>query len=383
MKELFEKITIDKQKWIQAQNEALNNLQAQSKTDPNIKINQQMIWQNASREIIRNKHDSIWKKYLEQDEISAIYLRPITIIDKISSEELDLNFKIYYFDEFDKYNFDITPNAKLKFPENHNQMIDDFINNFVKSYKFRKVLPAEMKIQQGHLVYLNVTNQNNQTNSLVIKMGTDPNNPLEQNLLNKYNHDKFESEFLNQKWNLEITEAFYFEEKEITDDNANEIMGKNFKNLKQVKDEIELTTREQIYSNALYEYGTNILKQIVEKSPKPNIPQDLIAHEIEEYKKQFGPKPSNQEIEKNVIGAILDYFWQILLKNKFKLNFSEDEFKKEVAFAQGFLPEESRHQIQPQAIARSLLIKKIALTYLKQYESEIFEKNKKYTFIEI
>ncbi|UUD36531.1 hypothetical protein NPA08_01715 [Mycoplasmopsis citelli] len=380
MKFLTHPIKIDVVTWVNYQSDALKTLQKQAQEDSTIKITQEKILDYAYKMFILPELQKIWNSYLANSK-NIIYFRPIEIISKRTPEKLEGEFKIYYFDELDNFNAHFQPQENFQIQENYEEQIQTFIEDFIKDYAFRINLSGEQTIQEGFLVTVKVSDKERQNARMhTIYASNHENKPLENLVMNKKVGEVFESDKLGQTLIFEIESAMLFKNQPITDENAKDILGKNFKNLQDVKDDIYKTTRTQIFNDALFKYGNSIVNQVIQSNKLIDIPEDLIQSDLAHL--NFGPDYHGNP-QDYVIATIYNFFWQMVFRMKLRIDISEEEFKKELSYAQNFLPIDAPGSIRPEIIVNSIILKKIALNYLFKYNPEIYEENKEYSHLKI
>lgn len=378
MKFLTHPIKLDVVTWVEYQSNALQNLQEQAKTNKDLKITQDKILDQASKMYLLPEMQKVWNSYLQKQD-NIIYFRPMEVISKMTPDKIEGEFKIYYYDQLDKINLEFEPQNKIQFQPDYEEKIKTFTEEFIKNYTFRFYLDPDQPISEGNLVYVKISDLKEE-NSRVYSVHAENNTSkvLEHMLLHKKVGDVFETDKLGQPLKIEIQSAMYYKQQEITNENAKDILGKSFNNLDDVKKDIYKTTREQVFSDALFNYGVKIIDEVIQKSPVVELPQDLIENDLKHF--NFAPTFEGNPAE-YVTATIYNFFWQLVFRNKLKIDIKEEEFKNEVRFAQNLLPENQDHNLKTEAVVNAIIFKKIALHYLQKYEPQVYQENKQYTHL--
>ncbi|UUM20106.1 MULTISPECIES: trigger factor-related chaperone [unclassified Mycoplasma] len=380
MKFLTQPIQIDVVTWVDYQSKALKALQQQAQSDSSLKITQDKILDYAYKLFVMPEMQKVWNSYLNKKD-HIVYFRPMDVKHEVTPEKINAEFKIYYYEELNHFNTDFEPEVKFKMPENYEEMIKNFTDNFIKDYAFRFYLEKDKVIQEGQLVSVKVSDKDKKNVQMhTIYASPNENQVLENLVLGKKVGQTFESDKLGSPLMFEIESAVYFKNAPITDENAKEILGKNFTNLQDVKADIYQTTRAQIYNEALFQYGTGIIDQLIKSSKVVEIPDDLVQNDLEHF--NFGPEFQGNPSE-FVIATIYNFFWQMIFRIKLNLDITEQEFKNEFAYAQNFFPIESQNSIRPEMVVNAIIIKKIALYYLAKYDSQRYQDNQKYSHLNL
>lgn len=369
------------QDWIQNQNKALEQLSQRQKEDPNFKFGQKEILDVAANLAMDQILQKQWQELLQQNE--GVYLKPIATILTNNPDQLQINAKYYYFDALEQINFDFKPAEPIKPRPNFEDDIKRFTAEFIQKYRFR--FKREDKIQSGDEVSVLVQDTNNKENQhtyRILASSEKETEELNSFVVGKKIGDEFSLEKYGPSLVGKIVDAYYFVEDQITDQNAHLILGKNFKNLEDVKADIYKTTKEQVMNDAVFNYGNAILNQIMEiNKDLIDIPEELIKADLDSFSQP--PVGTNLSKEQLVFLAIFEFLWHTIIKKHFNFDISNEEFQKEMQFVLSFMNEEEQKNIQIPLVLNAILVKKLGLVYLSKYDPEFYKNNKNYFIISI
>ncbi|VEU70070.1 trigger factor-related chaperone [Mycoplasmopsis glycophila] len=363
LKEQLLDFNLEGEEWIKAQNDALNFLNQKHKDNPSA-VKQSMILELAKNAYIEMKRNEIFQADLGKENLISF----VPLLEKVefTIDKLHFTFKKFYFDSFNEVELDFKPSAEFEYDKDYESKIAEFIESFVKSYKF--YIDVDRAIQNDDIVVLDAKiSQNDQTSEQKIQVKANENaqTPVEKEILGLTKGDSKTIE--KDGFRLEVKVLQVKEEKNmpITDETVHLLNMPDVKTLEDAKKVVRESTANQIFTDALFEYGQKILQEIQAKNPVLEIPNELLLSTL---KDQNVPETERKEVLEGARKMISQFFWSTIVQKKMHIRPSDDEMRREIKLVQSFLNEKDPNKIDLGKVAFILTMKKLGLAYLKKYD---------------
>ncbi|MFV8482359.1 trigger factor-related chaperone [Mycoplasma sp. VS509_3] len=366
-------ININKEEWINAQHQALSQLERNKKEGQ--KIEQSLILETAAHNLLtfyRNtelqSNNDLYK--------DRIYFLPIASNVKFSIEEMSFDLKTYYQDKLDEFNLEVNPNVEFKMPDDFSTRVDLFTQNFIQKYRF-KIQSSKETVEAGDNVEFKIwpSQTPDQAEKYNAVANLESKNPIEQALVGLKVNQVQEIEAFGTKFTLEVLMIFSYQEMPITDLNVHLLNIPNIKSLADVKTHIYDVTQAQTVNDEIFSYGEKIMSSILEMNKgKLVIPEDLIENDIKAFEFSAEFKGDKREV---VVSTIENYFWTILAMKKFNFIITQEDVDSEYKKLSAIIPADQLQQIGGQRLSNIILFKKIGTIYLQKHQTNEFNKFEK------
>ncbi|MBN4083695.1 hypothetical protein JXZ92_02580 [Mycoplasma sp. CSL10137] len=371
MKSLTRKVTLEKEFWINVQNQALRYLQSKNQKD----INQTKILDESTKTIVFFEKMKLHEELLSKYEDANVYLQPILVNKNITIEKAELEFKVFYIteDEYKDFTSDLTDRPDFKLPDNYDAQINTFVENYIKNFSFKNDIKGEIKINNE--VGLEIFKANiNRKDKIVLIANNNDQKSLEYALIGKKVGDKFTYKFTDDEtYEIQILNAKEVVKTPLSDDNVNQLQIPEIKNLDDAKKYVYQTIKSGMVDESLVTYGFQIVDKISKLNPnKFNFPTELLEDKILEIDPQ---KIANLKPEE-IANTIFDRFvTQWILIKKFKLNASQSDMNEEINKINASMTPAEASRISIRKVIDIILIKKIGLVYLQKYQPNAYKQN--------
>ncbi|MFV8477879.1 trigger factor-related chaperone [Mycoplasma sp. VS410B] len=366
-------IDINKDEWINAQHQALSQLERNKKEGQ--KIEQALILETAAHNILtfyRNTelqtNNDLYK--------DRIYFLPIASDVKFTIEAMSFDLKTYYQDQLDQFNLEIDPNIEFKMPSDFEQRVELFTQNFIQKYRF-KIESSKQTVEAGDNVEFKIWPVQNpdQAEKYNAVANAESKNPIEQALVGLKVSQVQEVEAFGTKFQLEVLMIFSYQEMPITELNVHLLNIPNIKSLADVKAHIFDVTQAQTVNDEIFSYGEKIMSLILQSNKgKLVIPEDLIENDIKAFEFSSEFKGDKKEV---VVSTIENYFWTILAMKKFDFIITQEDVDSEYKKLSAIIPADQLQQIGGQRLSNIILFKKLGTIYLQKYQTAEFAKYEK------
>ncbi|MFV8469734.1 trigger factor-related chaperone [Mycoplasma sp. Sp48II] len=366
-------IDINKEEWINAQHQALSQLERNKKEGQ--KIEQALILETAAHNILT---------YYRNTELQTnndlykdrIYFLPIASDVKFTIEVMSFDLKTYYQDQLDQFNLEIDPNIEFKMPSDFEQRVELFTQNFIQKYRF-KIESSKQTVEAGDNVEFKIWPVQNpdQAEKYNAVANAESKNPIEQALVGLKVSQVQEVEAFGTKFQLEVLMIFSYQEMPITELNVHLLNIPNIKSLADVKAHIFDVTQAQTVNDEIFSYGEKIMSLILQSNKgKLVIPEDLIENDIKAFEFSSEFKGDKKEV---VVSTIENYFWTILAMKKFDFIITQEDVDSEYKKLSAIIPADQLQQIGGQRLSNIILFKKLGTIYLQKYQTAEFAKYEK------
>ncbi|WP_416741740.1 trigger factor-related chaperone [Mycoplasma sp. Z331B] len=366
-------IDINKEEWINAQHQALSQLERNKKEGQ--KIEQALILETAVHNILT---------YYRNTELQTnndlykdrIYFLPIASDVKFTIEAMSFDLKTYYQDQLDQFNLEIDPNIEFKMPSDFEQRVELFTQNFIQKYRF-KIESSKQTVEAGDNVEFKIWPVQNPDQAEKYNAVANPEskNPIEQALVGLKVSQVQEVEAFGTKFQLEVLMIFSYQEMPITELNVHLLNIPNIKSLADVKAHIFDVTQAQTVNDEIFSYGEKIMSLILQSNKgKLVIPEDLIENDIKAFEFSSEFKGDKKEV---VVSTIENYFWTILAMKKFDFIITQEDVDSEYKKLSAIIPADQLQQIGGQRLSNIILFKKLGTIYLQKYQTAEFAKYEK------
>ncbi|MFV8414198.1 trigger factor-related chaperone [Mycoplasma sp. Z355B] len=366
-------IDINKEEWINAQHQALSQLERNKKEGQ--KIEQALILETAAHNILT---------YYRNTELQTnndlykdrIYFLPIASDVKFTIEAMSFDLKTYYQDQLDQFNLEIDPNIEFKMPSDFEQRVELFTQNFIQKYRF-KIESSKQTVEAGDNVEFKIWPVQNpdQAEKYNAVANAESKNPIEQALVGLKVSQVQEVEAFGTKFQLEVLMIFSYQEMPITELNVHLLNIPNIKSLADVKAHIFDVTQAQTVNDEIFSYGEKIMSLILQSNKgKLVIPEDLIENDIKAFEFSSEFKGDKKEV---VVSTIENYFWTILAMKKFDFIITQEDVDSEYKKLSAIIPADQLQQIGGQRLSNIILFKKLGTIYLQKYQTAEFAKYEK------
>ncbi|WP_416756289.1 trigger factor-related chaperone [Mycoplasma aquilae ATCC BAA-1896] len=366
-------IDINKEEWINAQHQALSQLERNKKEGQ--KIEQALILETAAHNILtfyRNTelqtNNDLYK--------DRIYFLPIASDVKFTIEAMSFDLKTYYQDQLDQFNLEIDPNIEFKMPSDFEQRVELFTQNFIQKYRF-KIESSKQTVEAGDNVEFKIwpVQAPDQAEKYNAVANAESKNPIEQALVGLKVNQVQEVEAFGTKFQLEVLMIFSYQEMPITELNVHLLNIPNIKSLADVKAHIFEVTQAQTVNDEIFSYGEKIMSLILQSNKgKLVIPEDLIENDIKAFEFSSEFKGDKKEV---VVSTIENYFWTILAMKKFDFIITQEDVDSEYKKLSAIIPADQLQQIGGQRLSNIILFKKLGTIYLQKYQTAEFAKYEK------
>ncbi|MFV8499815.1 trigger factor-related chaperone [Mycoplasma sp. VS424B] len=366
-------IDINKEEWINAQHQALSQLERNKKEGQ--KIEQALILETAAHNILtfyRNTelqtNNDLYK--------DRIYFLPIASDVKFTIEAMSFDLKTYYQDQLDQFNLEIDPNIEFKMPSDFEQRVELFTQNFIQKYRF-KIESSKQTVEAGDNVEFKIwpVQAPDQAEKYNAVANAESKNPIEQALVGLKVNQVQEVEAFGTKFQLEVLMIFSYQEMPITELNVHLLNIPNIKSLADVKAHIFEVTQAQTVNDEIFSYGEKIMSFILQSNKgKLVIPEDLIENDIKAFEFSSEFKGDKKEV---VVSTIENYFWTILAMKKFDFIITQEDVDSEYKKLSAIIPADQLQQIGGQRLSNIILFKKLGTIYLQKYQTAEFAKYEK------
>ncbi|MFV8401319.1 trigger factor-related chaperone [Mycoplasma sp. 2634B] len=366
-------IDINKEEWINAQHQALSQLERNKQEGQ--KIEQAAILETAAHNLLT---------YYRNTELQTnndlykdrIYFLPIASNIKFTIEEMSFDLKTYYQDQLDGFNLEINPNVEFKLPADFEARVDQFTKNFIQKYRF-KIQSSKQTVEAGDNVEFQVwtaetANQPAKYNAIA---NPESKNPIEQALVGLKINQIQEVELLGNKYQVQVLMIFTYQEMPITDLNVHLLNIPTIKSLADVKTHILEVTQAQTVNDEIFSYGEKIMSSILQMNKgKLVIPDELVENDIKSFEFSSEFQGDKKEV---VMSTIENYFWTLLSMKKLNFSISQEDVDSEYQKLSAMLPAEQVQQIGGQRLSNIILFKKLGTVYLEKYQPAEFKKYEK------
>ncbi|MFV8476413.1 trigger factor-related chaperone [Mycoplasma sp. BRA290] len=366
-------IDINKEEWINAQHQALSQLERNKKEGQ--KIEQALILETAAHNILtfyRNTelqtNNDLYK--------DRIYFLPIASDIKFTIEAMSFDLKTYYQDQLDQFNLEIDPNIEFKMPSDFEKRVELFTQNFIQKYRF-KIESSKQTVEAGDNVEFKIwpAQTPDQAEKYNAVANAESKNPIEQALVGLKVNQVQEVEAFGTKFQLEVLMIFSYQEMPITELNVHLLNIPNIKSLADVKAHIFEVTQAQTVNDEIFSYGEKIMSLILQSNKgKLVIPEDLIENDIKAFEFSSEFKGDKKEV---VVSTIENYFWTILAMKKFDFIITQEDVDSEYKKLSAIIPADQLQQIGGQRLSNIILFKKLGTIYLQKYQTAEFAKYEK------
>ncbi|MFV8474884.1 trigger factor-related chaperone [Mycoplasma sp. Z631] len=366
-------IDINKDEWINAQHQALSQLERNKKEGQ--KIEQALILETAAHNILtfyRNTelqtNNDLYK--------DRIYFLPIASDVKFTIEAMSFDLKTYYQDQLDQFALEIDPNIQFKMPSDFEQRVELFTQNFIQKYRF-KIESSKQTVEAGDNVEFKIwpVQAPDQAEKYNAVANAESKNPIEQALVGLKVNQVQEVEAFGTKFQLEVLMIFSYQEMPITELNVHLLNIPNIKSLADVKAHIFEVTQAQTVNDEIFSYGEKIMSLILQSNKgKLVIPEDLIENDIKAFEFSSEFKGDKKEV---VVSTIENYFWTILAMKKFDFIITQEDVDSEYKKLSAIIPADQLQQIGGQRLSNIILFKKLGTIYLQKYQTAEFAKYEK------
>ncbi|MFV8474266.1 trigger factor-related chaperone [Mycoplasma sp. Z407A] len=366
-------IDINKEEWINAQHQALSQLERNKKEGQ--KIEQALILETAAHNILtfyRNTelqtNNDLYK--------DRIYFLPIASDVKFTIEAMSFDLKTYYQDQLDQFNLEIDPNIEFKMPSDFEKRVELFTQNFIQKYRF-KIESSKQTVEAGDNVEFKIwpVQTPDQAEKYNAVANAESKNPIEQALVGLKVNQVQEVEAFGAKFQLEVLMIFSYQEMPITELNVHLLNIPNIKSLADVKAHIFEVTQAQTVNDEIFSYGEKIMSLILQSNKgKLVIPEDLIENDIKAFEFSSEFKGDKKEV---VVSTIENYFWTILAMKKFDFIITQEDVDSEYKKLSAIIPADQLQQIGGQRLSNIILFKKLGTIYLQKYQTAEFAKYEK------
>ncbi|WP_416755486.1 trigger factor-related chaperone [Mycoplasma sp. VS42A] len=366
-------IDINKEEWINAQHQALSQLERNKKEGQ--KIEQALILETAAHNILtfyRNTelqtNNDLYK--------DRIYFLPIASDVKFTIEAMSFDLKTYYQDQLDQFNLEIDPNIEFKMPSDFEKRVELFTQNFIQKYRF-KIESSKQTVEAGDNVEFKIwpVQAPDQAEKYNAVANAESKNPIEQALVGLKVNQVQEVEAFGTKFQLEVLMIFSYQEMPITELNVHLLNIPNIKSLADVKAHIFEVTQAQTVNDEIFSYGEKIMSLILQSNKgKLVIPEDLIENDIKAFEFSSEFKGDKKEV---VVSTIENYFWTILAMKKFDFIITQEDVDSEYKKLSAIIPADQLQQIGGQRLSNIILFKKLGTIYLQKYQTAEFAKYEK------
>ncbi|QKT05154.1 trigger factor-related chaperone [Mycoplasma sp. OR1901] len=371
MKSITRKVTLEKEFWINVQNQALHYLESKKEKG----INQAKILDESTRTIIFFEKMKLHEELLSKYDDPNVYLAPILINKDITVEKAGLEFKVFYIteEEYNDFASDLTNRPDFKLPENYDAQINTFVDNYVQNFSFKNDIKGEIKLNNevGLEIYKADINRKDR---IVLIANNNDQKSLEYALIGKKVGDKFTYKFTEEEtYEIHILNAKEVVKTPLSDDNVNQLQIPEIKNLDDAKKYVYGTIKSGMVDESLVTYGFQIVDQVSKLNLKKfNFPIELLEDKISEIDPQ---KIANLKPEE-VASTIYERFVaQWILIKRFKLNASQTDMNEEINKINASMTPAEASRISIRKVIDIILIKKIGLVYLQKYEPNTYKQN--------
>ncbi|MGZ9756718.1 trigger factor-related chaperone [Mycoplasma sp. 4423] len=371
MKYTMTSILVDKNQWINYQNEALNYLNTTKKG----KVSQQDILSYASRGVILLEKQKIFTDVLKDRESNKVAFMPIAENIHMNVDSISFDLKTYYLENYlDDLTLDFKPTNDFVLSDT-DEKINNFVDDYVKNQSPRKFRTTDDIEPNDHVILdaFDPISKRRQRFELLAKAEKD--NTLESKLVGMKPKSTFDFDLETTKLQITIIDVFYYLDEKLNDDNVKEMQIPGVFDLKSLKDFIFYTTKEEVVTNSLFTYGMNIYKEIKKFNKPIDFPQDLIQSDIDGF--NFDEKFEGDKVA-IVKETLTDFFWLNVISKKYDIFISNEEIKEEIAKVKASLNPVMDEQIDPRRISDAILMQKLGTIFLKKYHSDTYIEIEKY-----
>ncbi|QNM93613.1 hypothetical protein H9M94_03380 [Mycoplasma sp. Pen4] len=374
-------IHLDGLDWINLQNQALKQLEAQKEVSKDIKIDQKSILEAAKKLFIREKRAQLLVENIKEHE-DRVYFMGVEENPVISLSEITVDLRSYYVDDLSIYDIDQKPTAEFKINENIDSIVQDFVKGYLTKHRFL-IDVDKTTIEAGDFIHfeiypLNQANQANQKTTYVAHANNDSENEYERFVVGKEINKEYEYVIEEHTYIIKPVSIFKEEYMPITEDNFHLLKIDNFKTFDDV---IKFIEHDAYYANstrAIFDYGQEVVGEILKTNgSKLKIPSDLLDYEANLFE-----VPVNQD---NIMqmyayaeSFIANYFWTNVFQKKLGIAITEENFNNEMRLLKAVTPKNEWVNISTYQVTNIVLFKKVGQYFAKKYYPEAYAKIEKY-----
>ncbi|QGZ97380.1 hypothetical protein GE118_01050 [Mycoplasma sp. NEAQ87857] len=368
-----ELINFNKEEWIKYQNETLNMLNEVYKDDKS-KVNQALILENAAF-LAKSKLDKKYYKAKEDSEHKRVYFAPVLLNSVLTVDELVVEARSYYFDEFDKLDVNFKPQAKFEYDKDLDEKSLEFADTYVQQYQF-EVKSDRTKVAENDLVEVSITDPNTKEDRVGKVLVNEQTKHLFSNLIDKeVGQNAVIKDPSGVDVEVKILAIYEYKAQPITDENVAQLNLKGAKTLADAKKIIVDAVHEESFDEALVKYGEEVLKEMVQKNSFVSVNQEIFSYEFQRmisFYKEIDP----EKLKADLFAGLTNYLWSNILLIEFDFSISNEEIQQEGAKVMAMT--QNQADITVDKIMLIILFRKIGLRFLKTYQNEEYNLVTKY-----